>query len=461
MYLQSNPLCTAYLASGLLSDADTTAATISVLIGAGLFAAVMLIILLMSSRSLRDLRRAAERFAQGDLSQHVAVKGPLQLAALAESLNQMAQQLQERLATVIQQRNELGAVLSSMVEGVLAIDLDQRIISLNVAAASLLKLQPDQAIGQPLQHVVANTALLAFAERSLREDASIQDEFVFDIPQQTERDSRHLQVQSAILKDGNGEHIGAVIVLHDITRLRRLEAVRRDFVANVSHEVKTPVAAIKAAVETILDGPACAPDTDRFLRIIARQADRLAAIVEDLLSLARIEQGAEQIAGELQLGALAPVLSAACETCQSMAEEKKIDLHVQCDPSLAARINAPLLEQAVINLIDNAVKYSPAGTQVLVVADRSDGAVVIGVTDQGRGIEPQHLPRIFERFYRTDKARSRALGGTGLGLSIVKHVAEAHGGRVSVESQPGSGSTFRIHLRTTDSPLPVRLRTPG
>lgn len=230
-------------------------------------------------------------------------------------------------------------------------------------------------------------------------------------------------------------------------RLHKLEAMRSDFVANVSHEVKTPVSAIKAAVETMQSDPTMAPqDMERFTKIIARQADRLSAIVDDLLSLARIEQHAGQIYAELQSEPIAPVIEAACETCSVHAEEKQIRLKRTCDPELVAPINAPLLEQATVNLIDNAIKYSPEGTRVDVHVRLNGREVMIEVIDEGRGIEPEHLPRLFERFYRTDKARSRALGGTGLGLSIVKHVAEAHGGRVSVDSRINHGSTFRIHL---------------
>ncbi|MFA9480163.1 sensor histidine kinase [Phycisphaerales bacterium AB-hyl4] len=234
-------------------------------------------------------------------------------------------------------------------------------------------------------------------------------------------------------------------------RLNKLEAMRSDFVANVSHEVKTPVSAIKAAVETIQADPAMPrEDAERFTKIIARQADRLSAIVDDLLSLARIEQHAGEIYAELQSEPVVSVIEAACETCQAHAQEKKITLNHSCDPALKAPINAPLLEQATVNLIVNAIKYSSEGTTVEVCARPRGREVLIEVTDEGRGIEPEHLPRLFERFYRTDKARSRALGGTGLGLSIVKHVAEAHGGRVSVESEVGRGSMFCIHLLADD-----------
>ena len=424
------------------------AGIVAVLIGAGLFAAVMLIILVRISRSIRRLRRSAERLAQGDLSHHVDLTGPLQLSSLAESLNDMARQLQQRLDTEVQQRNEMSAVLSSMVEGVLAIDNDERVMSLNTAAADLLSLDASEVIGRSIQEVVRNPALQSFVAQTLSDVTPRQTEATLRSSDEP-TDERHLEAQSAILRDSDGRRIGAVLVLHDVTRLRRLEVVRRDFVANVSHEVKTPVAAIKTAVETVLSDQQPDPDdVQRFMGMINRQADRLTAIVDDLLSLARIEQEDEtgRARAELERKPVIAVLRAACETCQSAADEKSITLQLDCAEALTAGLNPALLEQAVVNLIDNAVKYSPAETRVTVTGRETEGEVVVSVTDQGRGIEPAHLPRVFERFYRTDKARSRALGGTGLGLSIVKHVAQAHSGRVSVDSALGAGSTFRIHL---------------
>jgi two-component system phosphate regulon sensor histidine kinase PhoR len=414
----------------------------------------MLLAAAILSRSIAELRAAADRFAQGDLSRRVSVSGPLQISALGESLNEMAAQLEDRLSTVVQQRSELGAVLSSMVEGVLAIDLDERILSLNRAAAKLLRLDPAQAIGRSIQETIRNAPLQAFVTHTLRESAATQAEFTLRVPD--ESGERTLQAQSAILRDAADQRIGAVIVLHDVTHIRRLERMRQEFVGNVSHEVRTPVSAVKAAVETLLSEEHPDPQTTaRFLRIIARQADRLAMIVDDLLSLARIEQEQGRIFAELEPGPVRAVLIGAVETCQANADARQIGVSVECDQLVRAKINAPLLEQAMVNLIDNAIKYSPSHTRVIVSAAAHRDEVVLSVTDRGRGIEPEHLPRVFERFYRTDKARSRDMGGTGLGLSIVKHVAQAHGGRVTVESRPGEGSTFRIHLLPTSDRAPA------
>ncbi|HOX07085.1 MAG TPA: ATP-binding protein [Planctomycetota bacterium] len=230
-------------------------------------------------------------------------------------------------------------------------------------------------------------------------------------------------------------------------RLRRLETVRQEFVANVSHELKTPITSIKGFVETLLDGAAENPeDARKFLEIVARHADRLNSIIGDLLLLSRIEEGGDR---PLELGEvpLRDVLRAAVEACAAKTGAKGVAVYLDCPNELTVRASPPLLEQAVVNLIDNAVKYSEPGSPIHVegCAEVGGGAAV-AVRDRGQGIAPEHLPRLGERFYRVDKARSRQAGGTGLGLAIVKHIAQAHGGRVSVESRVGEGSVFRIHL---------------
>ncbi|MBL8830052.1 MAG: GHKL domain-containing protein, partial [Planctomycetaceae bacterium] len=255
------------------------------------------------------------------------------------------------------------------------------------------------------------------------------------------------QAHGTALRDSQGETLGAVIVVNDVTDYRRLENVRRDFVANVSHELKTPIASIKGFAETLLDGALDnRDDAERFCRIIARQSERLHSIIDDLLSLSRIEQseGADDIALESTL--LQDVLRSAISDCQPRADERAITIAVECPDQQRIRCNAPLLIQAVLNLLDNAIKYSDEGGRIDVQVQTTPRSVVIAVRDQGCGIPPEHLPRVFERFYRVDRARSRKLGGTGLGLSIVKHIVNVHHGKVTVESTPGKGSTFSIQL---------------
>ncbi|MFP4057346.1 MAG: two-component system histidine kinase PnpS [Candidatus Brocadiia bacterium] len=412
------------------------------LVIAAVAAVVSLLVSRRISQPLEEMERGAERFAQGELQARLPVPETEELASLAEAMNQMAAQLDQRLSTILQQRNEQEAILASMVEGVFAVDRQERLISINQAAARMLGLAPDQGEGRSIQEVVRNTALQQFVQRALGGEGVVEDEIVV-----LNGGERVLQAHGAALRDPQGTRIGAVVVLHDITRLRRLEEVRREFVANVSHELKTPLTSIKGFVETLLDGARHDPDAAaRFLGIINKQVDRLNAIIEDLLLLSTLEQDEQKAAMSLEQAPVRPVLESALQVCAVKAAEKDVALEVDAPESLHARINPALLEQAVVNLADNAINYSPPGSTVTVEATETDDETVVAVRDQGCGIEPQHLPRLFERFYRADKARSRKLGGTGLGLAIVKHIAQAHRGRVDVESAPGEGSTFRLHL---------------
>jgi len=223
--------------------------------------------------------------------------------------------------------------------------------------------------------------------------------------------------------------------------------MRKDFVANVSHEIKTPLTAIKGFVETLHRGSVDTPEeSDRFLGIIQKHVDRLSSIIDDLLSLSRIEQEDERQAIQFENRPINDIFRSAVQICRSKAEEKNIDISLDCDEHLESYIDPTLLEQAVVNLLDNAIKYSEPNSAIHLTANLNDSEVKIIVEDQGIGIAKKHLPRLFERFYRVDKARSRKLGGTGLGLAIVKHIAQAHGGQVTVNSTPGKGSMFTIHL---------------
>jgi two-component system phosphate regulon sensor histidine kinase PhoR len=329
-----------------------------------------------------------------------------------------------------------------MIEGVLAVDATQRIVSINRAAADLLGIDALAVLGRSIQEVVRNADLRQFALQAIDCREPVEDDLVL----RAARD-RTLRVRGTPLRDVSGEG-GAVIVLNDITDIRHLENVRRDFVANVSHELKTPVASIKGFVETLLDGRVDDPDDRRrFLEIVGRQSDRLGAIIDDLLALSRIEQAEGMGDLPLERVAVADVLAAVVAECGPRADDRSIAIEVESPPGLEAEVNAPLLEQALINLVDNALKYSEQGGSVILAATPTeDGMLDLIVRDHGTGIGAEHLPRLFERFYRVDKGRSRKLGGTGLGLSIVKHIVQAHGGTVAVESTLGVGSTFRVRL---------------
>jgi two-component system phosphate regulon sensor histidine kinase PhoR len=412
--------------------------------GAALLAALLsLVIARRLSRPLEEMKQGAERFAQGDLRVKVPVPASDELASLAEALNYMAEQLDQRIRTIIRQRQEEEAVLASMVEGVMAVDQRERLITLNQAGARLLGVDPETARERPIPELVRHPDLQNFVTRALASSRQVDGEILL-------RDNGQdhlLQVRGTTLRDLQGQAFGALIVMNDVTRLRRLEKARRDFVANVSHELKTPITSIKGFVETLLDGAMQEPaHALSFLQIIAKHADRLNEIIDDLLSLSRIEQDSEQGKVALSPGSLKEVLQDAIQVCRERAAAKEIEIEFTCPDDLAAQINAPLLLQAVVNLLDNAVKYSPAARPVQVEARLELGEVLVLVRDQGPGIAPEHLPRLFERFYRVDPGRSRKVGGTGLGLAIVKHIAQSHGGYVTLQSAPGKGSTFFIHL---------------
>ncbi len=409
---------------------------------------VMACLMYRTGKRLRHLRRGVDRVTEGHSDPMIPFYNGGLTGILSTSLNRMADAYDQRMRKLSEQQNENEAILTSMVEGVLAVDLDERLISINKAAARLLRVDPYRVEGRSIQESVRNTAVQQFVGRAVSSENPVEDDLVIRLMgEDNETRERYVQAQGAPLHDAANKRIGALIVLHDVTRLRRLEMIRRDFVANVSHELKTPITAIKGSVETLLDSMNGGPEeNEQFLNIIARQGDRLNAIVEDLLALARIEQGTERDTVELEEHNVRDVLRAAVEMCSINATSRDIAIDLTCNATMTARINAPLMEQAVVNLIDNAIKYSPEGVPIRIDADLKESELQIAVIDEGVGIEREHLPRLFERFYRTDNARSRAMGGTGLGLAIVKHIAQAHGGRVTVESTVGKGSTFRIHL---------------
>lgn len=424
------------------------------LAGVGIALLAAFVSLLVSRRiasPIEEMKRGVERLAGGELSHRLYVPASDEAANLATAINEMAAELQDRIRAITAQRNEQEAVFASMVEGVLAIDAQGRILRMNRAAGKLLGIEPDAAQGRNVAEVARNVELQAFIEQTLSGAAPTEGEMLF-----RSGGEKWLQIHGTILNDAAGCRMGAVVVLNDLTRIRRLENFRRDFVANVSHELKTPITSIKGFVETLLDGAMREPESaEKFLGIIARQADRLNAIINDLLLLSKLEQG-DKAAISTEEAAIRPVLDAAVQLCAPRAEAKNIGVEVHCDDSLRSRINVPLLEQAVVNLVDNAVKYSDDWKTVSVKAAARDGVLELSVCDEGYGIAAEHLERIFERFYRVDKGRSREMGGTGLGLAIVKHIAQAHGGTVTVESAPGKGSRFTLFIPSSAPAQPSR-----
>jgi two-component system phosphate regulon sensor histidine kinase PhoR len=394
------------------------------------------------ARQLQQIRAAVRQYGQGRFDSRLNAVSRDEIGDLSRDLNWMAGQFAEHYAQEARRLREQEAVLSSLIEGVFAIDAHRCLISMNRAARQMLGLQPVDLAGRPFDTYVRNSKLQAFVDQALATPHETRTDIV--LPGSPER---HIEVRSSVLADEAGERIGALIVLNDLTQMRRLENMRRDFVANVSHELRTPITSIKGFLETLLDGAMHDPEeSDRFLSIIARQADRLDAIIEDLLSLSRIEQEADRGEIDTKEERLLDIVLAAAQATQQRAESEEKRVEIDVPDSLTAPVNAALIEQAVLNLIDNAIKYSEAGGCITIRGYAEDDQVHLSVTDQGQGIEAVHLPRLFERFYRVDKSRSRKLGGTGLGLSIVKHIVQTHGGRVGVTSVVGQGSTFTISL---------------
>jgi two-component system phosphate regulon sensor histidine kinase PhoR len=418
----------------------------TVVLGALLAAAAALLISVPLSRSFTapfvKMSEAARAIAAGDYGGRIGVERPDEIGAFVHSFNVMAGTLQERIETLTEERNRVLAVLGGMVEGVVAVDGRERVIHMNGPAAEILGADPEESLGKPLGTVTRVREIPDVLSDTLRSGVPRSREI--HLPDAS--GTRMLEVHSAPIHGAVREGVGAVIVLHDVTELRRLEGVRRDFVANVSHELKTPLTVVRATVETMLEDPGMDPDTrSRFLRKMSLQSDRLTSIVTDLLSLARIESGT----GGPDLEPL-DLREPARESFRALgpsAEARRVRMEIELpERTVPVRGDRASLRLALDNLLDNAVKYTPPGGHVRMRLAARGGEAVVEVEDTGIGIEPRHGERVFERFYRVDKARSRDLGGTGLGLSIVRNAMVIHGGRVDYESSPGTGSVFRLTL---------------
>jgi two-component system phosphate regulon sensor histidine kinase PhoR len=395
------------------------------------------------SKPIKLMRTGAQRFAVGDFHNKLVIPKSEELGELARTLNSMAVSLDERIQTITRQKNELNAILESLNEGVIAVDNNERIISLNPSAARILAIKQENAPGFLIPEIVRNSSLQKFLVSSLSSRERVETTFSHS----TSEGDISIQAYGTMLLDHNKQPQGAVLVLNDITRIKKLENIRKDFVANVSHELRTPLTSIKGFVETIRCGEYQLPDdVNRFLDIISSKTDNLCSIVDDILTLSSIERDSEQREISMVYSNIKSILQDAISTCHYKAVKKNITISLSCPIELHSCVNAPLLEQAIVNLLDNAIKYSNENTEIVIDASALDNEFLIKVTDHGCGIAEEHQSRVFERFYRVDKARSRKLGGTGLGLSIVKNIATAHGGNVLVRSKTGEGSTFEMHM---------------
>jgi two-component system phosphate regulon sensor histidine kinase PhoR len=364
---------------------------------------------------------------------------------ITTAANRMAADLETKLSEISEDRARLQTILSSMVEGVLVLDRDSKIVLLNAAIERMFHLEGSNVLGRPLIEVFRHRQLHQLVQRALESASEQTEEIMMLMPEE-----RMFAVHASISEKGG---IAAVLVFHDVTKLKRLERVRKDFVANVSHELRTPLTSIKGYIEALLDGAKEDPrKCEDFLGIIQKHTDQLNALLSDLLQLSTIESGQYQ----WRRGAVSvsDLIGKAVHLLRPLAEKKGQAISTRPVEGVGSVTgDADKLTEVLINLIDNAIKYTPEGGRITVEARQTESAVEIAVGDTGLGIPFKEIPRIFERFYRVDRARSREVGGTGLGLSIVKHIVEAHGGKVSVESRVGKGSRFVVTLPNSSSSL--------
>ncbi len=427
-----------------LSDIDETISQIQKAITYPLIAvlffagAVSLIVTRLITRPVKEIQNASQRLAEGDFDIRLHEPYTKELAGLAESVNQLAADLQAHTRKVSRQKNEREAMLSSMTEGVLALGMDEAVVFANRAASEMMGLDGKDIKGRNIRELVRSASLYDVIDNVMktRRPGAVD----ISAPGPSEK---ILRVKSTLLQGSDG----ILLVFSDVTEARHYDRVRRDFVSNVSHELKTPLTSIGGFVETLLEG--AMEDKEqarRFLKIIARQAGNLRVIVDDLLTLSRLEDTGSERTLNLVPYSVRKALEASVELVQQKAEGKEISIDVQCESDLEFSMHPVLIEQAVVNLLDNAIAASNRGGTVHLRAYLEGALLKIEVEDHGCGIPRRYLSKIFERFNRVDTGRSRGHGGTGLGLSIVKHIAGIHGGTVHVESSIGRGSVFTIEM---------------
>jgi two-component system, OmpR family, phosphate regulon sensor histidine kinase PhoR len=397
------------------------------------------------SRALAGLLRAVERVAMITLPGW-RWTGTDDMAALADELNTMAPRLRDRIDELTEARDRAGQILDALDDGILLLDGAGRLLVANPTARAWFGLPDDLRPGLPLRRVVAVTQIAELAEEAAAKRAPVSGTVTVVLPEH-----RTLTLRAFPLAD-RGPTGRTVVTLSDITQRRRLEVLRRDFVANASHELKTPVAALRALAETLESALPDDPETAQgFVVRIGREAERLDALVRDLLDLSRVERGA--LAAEPV--DLVGLVKEVAESHADRAEERRIRLRTELVPGTSVRGDRAQLGLMLSNLVDNALRYTAARGTVRIRLDSIHDKVMLRVADTGEGIPADELPRVFERFYRVDKARTRQTGGTGLGLAIVRHVAESHGGTVSVESRVGTGTTFTVTLPVGGPPITI------
>ncbi len=391
---------------------------------------------------LRSMTEAAEAISKGDYNRRIEVVYQDEIGSLAAAFNRMARGSAQRMDDITRDRNRLSSIFAGMVEGVVDVDEDQKIVHINQVAAELLGLSINGSIGKSLWEEVRVTEIITALEQTLETQKVVNTQ----MRRPSNEDDQVVNIYAAALQNEQGDSIGAVIVLNNISKLDQLERIRRDFVANASHELKTPITAIRGLTETILDDDKMPADIRQgFMEKVHAQSIRLSSLVTDLMTISRLESDhQEKSVNAFDLGEL---VRRSMADCTALSQEKQLQTELSLpDSAMIINGDAQAISQLVDNLIDNAIKYTENGGTVSVKLEKENNTAKFTVEDSGIGINPQDQQRIFERFYRVDKARSRELGGTGLGLSIVKNIAEEHDGNVTVASKPGLGSTFTITL---------------
>jgi two-component system phosphate regulon sensor histidine kinase PhoR len=394
------------------------------------------------TRPIEKMKQGAQKFANGNLQQRLAVPDSEELGELASTMNNMAANLNDKINIVENRKTELEAIYSSMEEGMIAIDKNEKIITVNEAATKIFDFPISVLKHKNIYEISRDLGLQKFIKKALSTHKPVNKVLIFNKEKEI-----ILNIHSTALHDTQNNRMGTLIIFHDITKIKLLENMQKDFAANVSHELKTPLTAIMGFVETLLDmrPDHCSDESSEFLKIIEKNASRMTSIINDLLSLAQIEimQNNDMA---FKTYDIIPIIDKSISECQSLSRQKKIIIKTTLPENLKAPVDPFLIEQAFINLIDNAIKYSQEKTEISINAFKNDEHAVIEIKDSGSGIKKEHLSKIFNRFYRVDKARSRNTGGTGLGLAIVKHIAMYHNGKASVTSIEGQGSTFAISL---------------
>jgi two-component system sensor histidine kinase VicK len=380
---------------------------------------------------IRALTRTAAQIAGGDFHQTIEVRSADEIGQLGETFNTMTKRLVQTLGEVQGEKNRVDVILTHMADGLIALDSAGRIIKLNAAAQRMLSVEEHEALGQQMDEL--------WPTMGLGELAAVAHETNRSFTQEARFGSLIFTAHVTPLP-GDSQAAGTVIVLQDITELQRLAEMRREFVANVSHELKTPLTSVKSYVETLLDGAAEDPQLrTQFLQVVASETDRMARLVRDLLNLSQFDQGAAQ--WEVASHAVGPFLTDMVRRLQPQIDQKGLSVEVIVAPyTPQARFDRDKISQVMINLLANAIEFTPAGGRIWVEARGEGGSVRFAVRDSGVGIPEADLPRIFERFYRVDKARTRTLGGTGLGLAIAKQIVELSGGTIRISSTLGEGT---------------------